>query len=491
MGQQLSGDVVVVGGGTTGIVIAARLAEAGVDVVLLEEGPSDRDVAESSDLSGWKSLLGSSADYSFTVEEPHDRIAYSAGRLLGGSSAINNAWTFSTLDADLTRWSADGLSGWGPQDIARALQRAWAKVAPSPVSAPHPASEAFLAAAAAWGMPAVGLGGSRMTAGAGLVPLGAHGALRRTVAAPYLHDVGDVRCRPRTMTGVRAERILIDSRGRAIGVETTAGSVRSEQVVVAAGAVGSPWLLMRSGIGDGDELRNAGIRVTHHLPDVGRHLQDHPLTGVSWDASQTAGPPLTHSWETAAFLSRAVSDEELDLCLLFSTSREHFARPSRGDGYTIGAYLCRPRSRGRVLPTGPSSADRPRIQAPLLTDDGADAAALAKAIGIARELAAQDPLAVWLGIESEPGWDASPDALTAFLCSTTSTMYHLSGTCRMGSGPGRVVDERLGVDGVPGLRVADASILPLVTSTPPYMTCVMIGERCADFVLEERGVPHG
>lgn len=483
-------DVVVVGGGTSGSVVASRLAHAGATVCLMEAGPSDRSKPVVADIRNWLSVLGGPLDYCVMLEEPFSRLSYSQGRLLGGSSSLNNVWAFETPRWDLDRWVGEGMS----PDMARCLEgtrtRVRTAMGATPVDPGHPASVAFLDAVHDCGLPRIELGRQKIGPGAGWVRLAARGTSRRSAATAYLHEASSHNLTVRTDTIV--DRILVDASGRVEGVLTSNGPVKAGQVVLCAGALNTPAALMRSGIGPRDHLSYLGIPVVVDQPNVGAHLQDHPLIGVTWKARRPEPTTHSHGWEVAGFTSGMATEEELDSCVLFSTTASPFglspdAEELVGGGYTMAAYLARPRSRGRVRLKSADPVDHPRVSAPFLSDtDGADSRALARAIDYLRSIAASPALAPWLAEEVEPGPAVTDERLQDYLTAALGTMFHPTSTCRMGMDPrDSVVDERFTVWGIEGLRICDASVLPSVPTVPPYLTCLMFGEHCSDVMIND------
>ncbi len=483
-------DVVVVGGGTSGSVVATRLALAGADVCLVEAGSSDLDYPEVGDIRNWLNVLGSDLDFGIRLASPHEELAYSAGRLLGGSSSLNNVWAFETPECDLRRWVSEGMSSAAANELDSTRFLVRSALAARPVDVGHPASQAFLEASRQAGMSDSLWGFSELSAGAGWVRLAAKGVSRRSSATAYLHEMPSDRLTLALNTTVI--EILFDSRGNAEGVLTTRGAIRAPQVVVCLGALHSPLLMMRSGIGPGSHLRSFGIPVRADRDSVGENLQDHPLTGVTWSGKRSEATDQSHGWETAVFSSGEVSDEELDACVLFSTVPAPFAdstsnRLSQNSvAYTMAMYLCRPKSRGRVrLRTADPSAP-PIVNAPLLNDpERADLSSMVRGIELIRRIAAQPAFSEWLGTEVEPGERVIGPELATFIARNVSTMFHPTSTCRMGQDDDAVVDEDFRVRGIGGVRIVDASVLPSIPTVPPYLSCVMFAERCAELMIRD------
>lgn len=483
-------DIVVVGGGTSGSVVATRLAHAGADVCLVEAGSSDLDFPEVGDIRNWLEVLGSDLDYGIRLEPPHDHLTYSAGRLLGGSSSLNNVWAFETPEWDLRRWVSEGISQATANSLDATRFLARSAIAATPVELGHPASDAFLEASRQAGMSDSLLGNAELSAGAGWVRLAAEGVSRRSSATAYLHEMPSENLTLQLNTTVL--ELLIDSQGNAEGVMTTRGAIRGAQVVVCLGALHSPALMMRSGIGPESHLKSCGIQVRANRRSVGENLQDHPLTGITWSGERGEPTVRSHGWETAAFTSHEVADEELDACLLFSTVPSLFTDPASSSfpphsaAYTLGLYLSRPKSRGQVRLRSADPTAPPVVHAPLLTDpEGADLASMVRGIELIRRMATQPALAEWLDTEIEPGAVVNGPELADYLSRNVSTMFHPTSTCRMGQDDDAVVDEDFKVRGIGGVRIVDASILPSIPTVPPYLSCVMFAERCAELMIHD------
>jgi choline dehydrogenase len=316
--------------------------------------------------------------------------------------------------------------------------------------------------------------------GVGLMPLSAREVARQSSADLYLHPLPrpnlDVRL------GTSVTRVMLDAEGIAHGVEVDGGTIPAHrEVIVCCGAINTPRLLMRSGIGPAQTLESRGIDVIVEHPELGANLSDHPVAVVTWDLVDRPGQSTVHGWE-AGLLARAGSPEP-ELFLMFATyAYDRVEAPDQG--FSIAVYLMRPRSRGSVLLS--SDPEQPMIRIGHFTDEhGADLRNIRAGVELARTIAAQPSLRGWLGAERAPGSDVHGDGLDDYVRRTADTMFHPAGTCRIGLDAHAVVTPRLKVRGTGGLRVADASVFPAPVSVTPYLTCLMIGERCADFVLAE------
>jgi choline dehydrogenase len=263
------------------------------------------------------------------------------------------------------------------------------------------------------------------------------------------------------------------------------------EVVISAGAVDSPRLLLLSGVGPADELAAAGVDVVHDLPGVGRNLHDHPLCGLVYEASQPISAGRANHAETSLLWR---SDEALagpDMQLMFihvPFHPPHLAAPA--NSFTL-AVATVPEARGSIRLAGPDPATRPVIDPDYLGAES-DVRRMLHGLGVAREIAATGPFAPWLAREVLPGPEATDEAaLRAFLARATSTYYHPVGSCAMGTGPDAVVDPDLRVHGLTGVRVADASIMPRIVPVNTNPATIMIGEKAADLIRRPAPVREG
>jgi choline dehydrogenase-like flavoprotein len=487
-------DYVVVGGGTAGAVVAARLCQrSSASVCLLEAGPGGRDVPGIRDMRRWEALLGSEYDFDFAIEPEaggNAQLRYAAGRVLGGSSALNTSFAFVAPDSDLRGWERRGATGWGPEGTREAFARVRRALPAQVTATPHPASRAFLEAAHEAGHPLVEHGGTELRAGAGWMPLSARGTRRTSSADAYLHPLARRAPGLSLRLATPARRIVIDGNGRAVGLEAGDSTIGArEEVIVCCGAINTPKLLMLSGIGPAEELTALGLDVRLDAPEVGRNLADHPLPVVTWAAERSAGPSAVHGWETGVLAASRPGLAEPDLFLMFATAPYDFETrrhgyPTAAEGFSIAPFPMRPRSTGSVRLASADPADAPAIRPGFFSDpEGHDAGTVRAGLELARGIAAQPALRPWLGRELAPGAGVRGDALVPYLRRTAGTMFHPAGSCRMGSDPSAVVGPDLRVRGLEGLRVADASVFPALVSVTPYLTCLMVGEKCADLVL--------
>ena len=502
MAQQY--DVVVVGGGSAGCALAGRLAAAGQGrVLLLEAGP----VGWTPEILDVASLActvpGHPANWAHAVELRTGSTAHiPRGRILGGSGAVNGAVWMRATPAD-----APGLPGWAWPDLLARYVRSEADAdlgarpghgadGPVPVSRPagdllHPTAERFLAAAATCGFPTEPDKNAGGPPGAGLVPGNAVDGVRVNPAQAYLREAlgtdgstPRIAGRARTASGdvlqhgaltirgdAPVERVVFDGT-RAVGVRLDDGTVvHGGEIVLAAGAVGTPHLLLRSGIGPADDLRAAGVDVVHHLPGVGRGFTDHPAVFLPFTTADPPAHPHARAAQAALDLD-AGADPAGDCEVLL------FARPFVSGGpLHLMCQLMYPDSRGTLtLP----AAGPPRIAYHYLRTEH-DRRRLRHAVRTAADL-----LRAGLGARVEPdgGVLGSDRALDGWIAACLTTAQHLCGTAAMGpaADPDAVVDAELRVHGLEHLRVVDLSVLPVAPRRGTAATAVTIGEAGAEFL---------
>jgi choline dehydrogenase-like flavoprotein len=484
-------DYVIVGGGTAGSVLAARLSEdPDVTVCVIEGGPSDVDDPRVLELRNWINLLGSELDYDYpTVEQPrgNSHIRHSRARVLGGCSSHNTLISFVPFPQDVATWGP----GWDWDTFGPYYDKLLNNIIPVAPADRNPIALDFIAAAkAALGVPEVeDFNAKPFTDGTGFFSVAYHpeNGHRSSASTAYLHPVLD---RPNLvlMLETWASRVVFSS-GRAVGVETSAGYVAAKrEVLLCAGAIDTPRLLMLSGVGRASELSALGIDVVHDLPGVGENLLDHPESVIIWE---TDGPiPLNSVMDSDAglFVRRDPSDPRPDLMfhfyqIPFTANTERLGYPVVEHGVCMTPNIPRPRSVGRMWLTSADPAVKPALDFGYFTDaDGYDEQTLVDGFRIAREIAAQEPLKSWLNREIAPGPSVTSDEdLSEYGRRAAHTVYHPAGTCAIGS----VVDPSLRVLGLDGLRVVDASVFPTMTTVNPMVTVLMIGERAADLIRGE------
>src|SRR5215469_4671161 len=504
-------DYIVCGSGTSGSVVAARLAsDPNTQVLLLEAGGTDETELVTNPNS-WPRTLGTELAWNF-VAEPNPNlngraIPFPMGRALGGGSSINVSTWSRGHKADWDFYASEsGEPSWGYEavlDLYRQGIEAWAgdpdpayrgrggTVHVQPAADLHPFSVAVLEGAESLGLRRFPNSNGEMMEAAGgcaVIDETVRDGKRQSIFRAYLYPMMD---RPNitVLTGALAARIRFDGQ-RATGVEflyegRTIRAQAAAEVIVSLGAINTPKLLMQSGIGDEAELTMAGVRIRHSLPGVGRNLGDHMAFGCVWENAGKPAPRVPRS-QTSCFL-RTGTGLQAPNFYLYSHGGPDFSPENAGRFQVPEACWSlsvgmRAVSRGFIRLKGPDPRDPVAIDSNYLCDPQ-DLKDLFTVVDMARELGNSAALRPFTGREVAPG-TMSDAQLEQFLRNGLGTHYHQSGTARMGRDAMSVVDGRLRVHGVDGLRVADASILPRVTTGNTMAPCVVIGERAADAIRD-------
>ncbi|WP_024874531.1 GMC family oxidoreductase [Saccharomonospora piscinae] len=511
-------DYVVVGGGTAGAVVAARLSEDGnTSVCLVEAGPSDVDDQAVLRLDRWMALLESGYDWDYPVEPQvngNSFLRHARAKVLGGCSSHNSCIAFWAPAEDLDEWASLGLPGWSAADMFPLYRELENNDGPGehhgrsgPVRIrsvpPHdPAGSALLRACEQAGIPTTGFNsGTTVTHGANWFQINAReDGTRASASVSYLHPVLGRRPNLAVRTGVRAKRLTFDGL-RCTGVEILGEDlVHSEQirarrdVVVSCGAIDSPKLLMLSGIGPAEELAGFDIDVLVDSPGVGRNLQDHPEGLVQWEARKPMVAESTQWWEIGIFTTTEPSLDRPDLMfhygsVPFDLNTLRHGYPTTENGFCLTPNVTRARSTGTVRLRTPDFRDKPRVDPRYFTDPH-DMRVLTYGIRLARSIVAQPAMREWAGEELAPGpATVTDEEIADYITRTHNTVYHPACTVKMGpaSDPMAPLDERLRVRGVSGLRVADGSVMPFLVAVNPGITTMAIGEKAADLLAEDAG----
>lgn len=520
-------DYIIIGGGSAGCVLAGRLSEdTTARVLLLEAGGRDRNPLYHLPAGFAKMTKGLGSWGWETVPQRHMKgrvFNYTQGKVIGGGSSLN-AQIYTRGNAqDYDEWRQMGCDGWAYDDVLPYFRKAedndtydnryHGKGGPLGVSqpiAPLPICEAYFEAAAALGIPRnMDINGETQD-GVCYYQLTQRNARRSSAAMAYVAP-NEGRANLAVKTGAQVRRITVTG-GRATGVELMDGThvTATTEVILSSGAIGSPRLLQLSGIGPADHLQDLGIDVILDQPQVGENLQDHldlycivelsgpysydryakphlaALAGLQYLLTRK-GPVASSLFETGGFwyADPDARSPDIQFHLGLGTGIEKGVAAMPQGGVTLNSCHLRPRSRGSVRLASSDPAQAPLIDPNYLSDPH-DREMSIRGLKLTQEIMAQAPLAKYVLAERLPGPDVRTDQdYFDFICDHSKTSHHCAGTCRMGSDPAAVVDTRLRLNGIAGLRVVDNSIMPKVISSNTNAAAIMIGEKAADMIRQD------
>ena len=526
-------DFIVIGAGSAGCVVANRLsADPTTRVLLLEAGGKDRNPWIHVPVGYFKTMHNPATDWCYATEpEPEldGRVLdWPRGKVLGGSSSINGLLYVRGQARDYDHWRQLGNAGWSFEDVLPCFKRAedqerganaWhgsgGPLAVSDMRARRDVCDAFIAGAAEIGIPRNDDINGADQEGAGYYQLTARKGFRCSTATAYLRPVRR-RSNLVVETGAHVHKLRFQGR-RAVGVRYASGprmreALASGEIILSAGAVGSPQILQLSGVGPPDLLQAHGIEVVHALPGVGENLQDHlQIRAVYACRTPTLNDEVNHPLRKLRigieYLLRRTGPMSMGASQVYAFTRTrpeletpdiqfHFQplsadRPGHGlhrySAFTASVTQLRPESRGTIHIRSPEPHAYPAIRPNYLSTPLDRDTAIA-GLKVARAIAGTRAMQPYVAGELLPGPEARTDEdLLAAARRIAQTIYHPIGTCRMGSDPAAVVDARLRVHGLGGLRVVDASIMPTITSGNTNAPAIMIGEKASDLIRADLG----
>lgn len=494
-------DYVIVGGGSAGSVIAKRLADADIGTVaLIEAGPADENVTAMMDISKLFEL-DARTDWGFlaTPTLGTDRkLTYSRARMLGGCGNHNDCAFLIPPKSDFDSWRDQGATGWSGEEVAPYFERLKNQLSVELRPENHPVSKAFLSAGAEIGLPRVDFS-KEVSAGIGMLTLNAKGKLRSSSSVAYLHPLSNLPKNLTILTETLVEKLLFEGT-TVVGCSTNVGHIYAQrELILCAGSIQSPQLLLVSGVGDRDDLAALGIRVVHHSPAVGKNLVDHYSVPVIFETAEEVQEWDITPYEAVAMIGDVDSADPLHSQVQLGLTAG-WVNGRFSDGYEASApkartiialepNVARSKSRGSIFIESSDIKDPPRIELNYLSDsEGYDEKVLIESVRLCRKFGETLAFSKIVKRELLPGNKViTEEQLRDYIYENCQTYYHASGTCKIGAkdDPTAPLTPDLKVKGISNLRVCDASIFPAMVSVNINSTVMMAGEKASELIIND------